>query len=220
MVEELEKKETYFQLAKTGIELCADVYGIFHLPVKDVDDRVRLAKVQGHICDCASRNLLACAQSNLQLGENTREWLQLRDSEGKYFKAAITHRDHLPVIEVVMNGAATAALSVGAAKEKACALMVERKNRLSNSVLHMLHLRYGHATGHRLYCTFKEKKMAHRTTLEACRKVSEMCQACSLVNVRVKRIPKKFDEDAKVSIFNQVLYQHISRPDNHPLILF
>eukprot|EP00919_Chromeraceae_sp_WS-2016_P066441 GHVR01157151.1.p1 GENE.GHVR01157151.1~~GHVR01157151.1.p1 ORF type:complete len:547 (+),score=56.06 GHVR01157151.1:1117-2757(+) len=144
------------------------------------------------------------------LGGVRDKWIQLVDINGESFHAPILQEGGLPVVKLVLSGPAAAAFSVGLLAENAIQKAIRcRVDLFHSDALHLLHLRFGHATGHRLYNTLKEKGLAHRTTLAACEVVSTSCKACEKINVRLEKIPAKTAGSVEVTKFNQVIYQDL-----------
>uniref|UniRef100_A0A0G4HD68 GAG-pre-integrase domain-containing protein n=1 Tax=Chromera velia CCMP2878 TaxID=1169474 RepID=A0A0G4HD68_9ALVE len=61
---------------------------------------------------------------------------------------------------------------------------------MSPAELNLWYGRFGHTTGRRLYACFREKGMAHRVTVEECRKGID-CRECREVNAEMRRIPAR-----------------------------
>eukprot|EP00919_Chromeraceae_sp_WS-2016_P025041 GHVR01059227.1.p1 GENE.GHVR01059227.1~~GHVR01059227.1.p1 ORF type:complete len:190 (-),score=22.93 GHVR01059227.1:11-580(-) len=135
------------------------------------------------------------------------------DIHGNKFTATVVQKQSLPIIELALSGKNTAALSINVddkgALQKACTVIENKKTILSEEALQILHLRFGHASGHRLYNTLKEKGISHRTTLAACTSVSSRCKACELINTRLNKIPPKEDGYVEAKKFNQIIYQDL-----------
>eukprot|EP00919_Chromeraceae_sp_WS-2016_P057810 GHVR01137019.1.p1 GENE.GHVR01137019.1~~GHVR01137019.1.p1 ORF type:complete len:305 (+),score=41.28 GHVR01137019.1:1127-2041(+) len=203
---------TKYCMTGSGMMLNVQTDCVLHLPVLDLQGRLRVALEEGALSPNCRHSLLSAKRRICTDGE--KPWIEMVDVHGKKFEARLDTKGDMPCV-CVCAASDEHAGKTGSAEHFESTFggkaddAYPKTPQQRNLFLYILHLRHGHAGGKRLLATLKEKGMNH-ITLTECVSIAQECAACNLVNMRRNKIQSKGYIDTESEIFNDNVYHDLT----------
>ena len=177
------------------------------IPVKDIKGRIQHCVEKAHISTSTRFPLLASAQKPLVKGiPESAKAVKVEDKTGKKFWVPIHEKNGLPVIKIENKNVSGTLKALILEKE------IDKKpktRKQKQEMLKLLHLRFAHSTGRKLFLTLKEKGWGDVFTEKMCHNIQ--CDVCRALNRKKESIPQVADVKRQSLSAGEIAYQDLTK---------